>query len=80
MACGSAFAIDPWLNEPMIRRPFVARMYRDDQTLHIPVSAVKIASSDATSLSAAATGSGAWAYVFQRDLRKHLIGKAPLYF
>ena len=58
LACGSAFAIEPWLNEPIIRRSGVDLMNRADHTLHIPVSAVKIASFAASSLSAAATGSG----------------------
>jgi hypothetical protein len=50
--------MDPWLNEPMSRRSLVALIYRADPTLHMPVSAVKIALGAATSLSAAATGSG----------------------
>ena len=36
--------MDPWLKEPMIRRSLVALICRADQTLHMPVSAVKIAS------------------------------------
>src|SRR5262249_35676229 len=58
IACGNALAIDPCMKEPISRRPFVGWMYREDQTLHIPVSAVKIASSCAISFNAAATGSG----------------------
>jgi len=50
--------MDPCEKDPSNRRPFVARIYRPDQTLHIPVSAVEIASSAAISLNAAATGSG----------------------
>jgi hypothetical protein len=48
MACGKALAIDPCMNEPMRRRCLAGTMYRDDQTLHIPVSAVKIASGSKT--------------------------------
>ena len=39
--------MDPCVKEPINRRAFVARMYREDQTLHMPVSAVKMASSAA---------------------------------
>src|SRR5208282_6636503 len=58
MDCGRAFAIDPWVKDPMIRLSFVARTYRDDQTLHIPVSTVKTASGAAISFNVAATCSG----------------------
>src|SRR5580704_16217695 len=58
MDWGSAFAMEPWLKEPIIRRSLVAFICRADQTLHMPVSAVKIASGAAISLSVAATGSG----------------------
>src|SRR5580698_8792828 len=50
---GSALAMDPWLKEPMMRRPLDGLTCRADQTLHMPVSTVKMASGAATSLSAA---------------------------
>ncbi|CAH0327511.1 hypothetical protein SRABI128_06178 [Microbacterium sp. Bi128] len=68
IACGSALAMDPCRYEPISRRVPSGLMYRAVQTLHMPVSAVKIASLAATWSSSEAAYSG-WIGCFVPTLR-----------
>ena len=58
IACGTALAIVPWLNDPISRRrPFMCT-YRAAHTTGEPTSTVNTASSTASRLATAATYSG----------------------
>ena len=58
MACGSALAMLPWLNEPISRRVPFMRRYRAVQMHGLPTSAVKTASGAASLSMVAATYCG----------------------
>ena len=64
IACGSALAIDPWLNEPTSRRRPFMRRYRAAHRVGVPTSARNTASSAATRSTAAAV---TWGWIGPRS-------------